>query len=284
MRLSVSQIKRHMTCPMMAHYEYDLLRAPGGTLVRPLEVGTIAHVALAAKLVGLNWREAADQAVSELASKFGQTPSAAVRLQETLDEWDVLSMAINAWTKPDDWEVLSVEQEMEVPVGRHTIVGRLDSVVVWNGSRWHLQHKTLAATKPVAVYAEQQRTDWHESVYQRMLEQIEGAPVAGTVLNLVRKFARSTMSKDPSKALGHLFLPRADWEVDEALADLEGIIDDIEAQGSGRRIYKNRSACAGGYGNVLCPYKDVCDDMVSIDDPDRFVTLESRYGEGTQAD
>jgi len=254
---------------MKAHYEYTLLR---GVPSRPLalDVGALAHLALEAKLRGRESYAAVDDYLSTL------PPEAAVEVGEA---WGTISPSVALWTPPEDWEILGTEVELEIPCGRHTIVGRLDAPIRWNDLLWHLQHKTLAAGVPVATFCEQQRTDWHEIAYHAMLrEAMPTEIVGGTVLNIIRKLSSKRLTESPHDALiPPQYLPRTDALVSEALKDLSQLIDDIEAGSNGtRRIYKQRSACAGPYRNSLCPYKQVCDRELSIES-EHFVDLEPRY-------
>jgi hypothetical protein len=166
---------------------------------------------------------------------------------------------------------------MDTPCGSHSLVGRLDALVRWNGNVWHLQHKTVPTNKALPTYAEQQRTDWHECVYQRMAES-RYENVAGTLLNCIRKVSMKTALASPMTAFQSFFLPRSEVEINEAFADIEQEIEDMAAEQAGTKRYiKNRSFCAGAYGNKICAFKEVCDGIISIDDSDRFVTLEPRY-------
>jgi hypothetical protein len=262
---------------MLSHYEYDLLKAPAGRTETALLVGTVVHAAFEALLMGGDW-EAAAAEVLMLASGDADSNAAAIACAEAEQQWGALHVAItHGWKTPEDWEVLAVEKELEVPCGVHTVVGRLDALVRWNGSLWHLQHKTVPTNKALAVYAEQQRTDWHECVYQRMAEgRYEN--VAGTLLNCIRKVSLKTARERPLSAFESFFLPRSEDQINEAFADIEQEINDIQAEQDGtRRIIKNRSFCAGQYGNRICAFKEVCDGIVQIDDADRFINVEPRY-------
>lgn len=262
---------------MLAHYEYDLLKAPAGRSETALLVGTVVHKAFEALLVDGDWKRAAGDVLAE-AHLLVDTNAEAISLAEAEQQWQAVAIAIeNGWHTPEDWEILSVEEELEVPCGAHTIVGRLDSVVRWNGAVWHLQHKTVPTNKALPIYAEQQRTDWHECVYQRMSEgRYEN--VAGTLLNCIRKISLKTARERPISAFERFFLPRTEQQINEAFADIEQEINDIQAEQDGaRRIIKNRAFCAGAYGNRLCAFKEVCDGNGDINDTDRFITTEPRY-------
>ena len=268
MKISVSQIKRFVECNMKAHYEYTLLRG-GAKRAMALDIGSLAHLALEAKLKGEPWIQVTDEYLASL------PPEVSVEVGE---DFAILAPSLALWAPPDDWEILGTEVEMEIPCGKHTIVGRLDAPIRWNGSLWHLQHKTLGATVPVGVFCEQQRTDWHECVYHRMLQRTYPDNVEGTVLNIIRKLSTKRLAENPADALvPPQYLPRTDELVSEALDDLSQLIDDIEAGRNGtRRIIKCRSACAGPYRNSLCIYKPVCDGDVDITS-DAYTDLEPRY-------
>ena len=270
MKISVSQIKRHIECPAKANYEYGLLRGQEKRAMA-LDVGSLAHIALEAKLSGQDWRKATDDYLASL------PPEVSVEVGE---EFEVIAPSLALWEKPEDWEVVSVEQELSAQCGSHILVGRLDAVVKWNGSYWHLQHKTLSPSIPVSVFAEQQRTDWHECAYHRFAELQGFKPFAGTILNVIRKLSAKGLKESPLDALvPPQYLPRTDESVQEALDDLAQLIDDIEAGRNGtRRIVKCRSACGGPYRNSLCIYKPVCDGDVSIES-DSYVDLVPRYAD-----
>lgn len=255
---------------MKMHYEYTLLRGVESRAMA-LDVGSLAHIALDAKLSGRDWNVATDEYLAAL------PPDIAVEVGE---EYAVIAPSIALWEPPDDWEILGTEVEMEIKCGNHVVVGRLDAPIRWNGSRWHLQHKTLSPSIPVATFCEQQRTDWHECVYHRMLQEAAPGNVAGTVLNIIRKLSAKRLAESPLDAIvPPQYLPRTDDLVQEALDDLALLIDDIEAGRNGtRRIVKCRSACAGPYRNSLCVYKSVCDGDVAIES-DAFVDLEPRYAD-----
>lgn len=270
MKISVSQIKRFVECEMKAHFEYTLLRGRDKRAMA-LDIGSLAHIALEAKLKGEPWIQATDEYLASL------PPEVSVEVGE---DFAVLAPSLALWSPPEDWEILGTEVEMEIGCGKHTIVGRLDAPIRWNQAVWHLQHKTLAATVPVATFCEQQRTDWHEIVYHRMLQDAGLTPVGGTVLNIIRKLSAKRLAENPQDALiPPQYLPRTDEIVQEALDDLSQLIDDIEAGRNGtRRIIKCRSSCGGPYRNSLCIYKPVCDGDVNIDS-DSYVDLERRYAD-----
>jgi hypothetical protein len=267
---------------MLAHYEYDLLKAPIGQVAVALGVGTVVHAAFEALLSGGDWKAESEKALANMSLNTPRDE----KLEKIHAEWDAVSLCIErAWKTPDDWEIIAVEKEMEVKCGRHVIVGRLDSIVRWNGGLWHLQHKTVPTNKVLAIYAEQQRTDWHESAYQAMIEvEYPEQDVSGTLLNCIRKLSTKAAIEKPHTAFERFYLPRSKEEVDEAFTHMEQEIDDIEEERlSQRLIIKNRSFCAGAWGNSICAFKEVCDGVVSIDDTERFSNTEPRYSTEAEA-
>lgn len=264
MLISVSDLKLHATCPMKFNYQYRLRR---GTEDRAdaLEIGILAHAVLEAKLGRGNWEE-------RLAVPM-----------PALKDWPAVAEILRVWEAPEDWKIVAVEKELRLPLGSDTLVGRLDSIVEWNGAYWHLQHKTLAGSKPVELYAETQRTDWHECVYQAMAVAEGYTPFAGTMLNVIRKLSLGTVKANPSAYYRVMAITRSEQIVFDALADIGQRLKDIEAESRGdRRIEKIRGACGGMFGNSLCHYKAVCDGAAQIDEPP-FVQIEPRYTELEEA-
>lgn len=256
---------------MKAYNEYILHRGSAARSMA-LDIGSLAHVALETKLRGGDWIAACEEYLAGLPIEVGG---------DVGDDFEILRPSLALWTPPDDWEIIGVEQELDVECGEHTIVGRLDAIVLWGGLYWHLQHKTLAPTVPLPAYAELQRTDWHECVYQRMAERAGYTPFGGTILNVIRKQSRKSLAeKGPANALvPPQYLPRDEQGVDEAMADLAQLIDDIAGGADGsRRVVKQRTACAGPFRNSLCIYKPVCDGTDTINS-ERYVDLEPRYSE-----
>src|SRR5262245_28331080 len=98
MKISVSQLKRHVECPMKAHYEYTLLR---GVAHRPLalDVGVAAHLALEAKLKGEPWEKAVDDFLLAIPFEY---------IEEATEAVNGLIPAIRMWTPEADWEIVSV--------------------------------------------------------------------------------------------------------------------------------------------------------------------------------
>jgi hypothetical protein len=259
-----------MNCPARGYYENVLRRFVPGPK-KALEIGTLVHLAFEKILRGEDWRDHCETYIAE------QELVLADGGPQIIKEFYWLAPALDSWVVPDDWEIIAIEKELRLEVGRHTIVGRLDSIVGWNDLRWHLQHKSAAGNKNVNNYSEQQRTDWHELVYQRMAEEAGYGPMGGTILNVVRKLTEKSILKSPASAISTHYLARSKALIDTALDDLEYVIDQMEAGAKGDiPLVQNRTAC---FGFGMCPYKRVCDQTMEITDDDVFFTEKARYEE-----
>jgi len=281
MLISVSDLKLHTVCPQKFHFQF-VLRRGKLSFEKALEIGKLVHTALENKLLGGDWKIATADAVIEMQTAAKMAGFPVEYVMEAIDDFGALMPVLETWAAPVGWEVVKVEQEMRLPIGVHELVGTPDAIVKWNGKFWHLQHKSLASSVPVHVFADLVSTDWHESVYQRMLERAGHTPFGGTILNVMRKLSRKAIEADPSKAIEFHYLPRTTEVVDKALSDILFKLEDIQAEIDGsRRIEKTRTSCAGMFRNRICQYKMVCDDLDKITNP-QFVILEPRYGEGVE--
>lgn len=274
MIFNVSHLKESLTCPQRAFNRYVHHRESAEKSIA-LDVGTLVHLYFAATL---------DPSPERTAS----LESALVEVScDVLSDFDELVPALRAWERPKDWNLLAVEQELRIPIGGNTLAGRLDGLVLWNGKYWHLQHKTLRASRPVAIYEEQQRCDWHECAYERMAEAAGRTPFGGTILNLVRKLSRKTIAENPKSALVIRYVTRPPAVVADALRDMSELARKLAIEATPGATYdplvharplRNRSACDGMFQNKLCEYHPVCAGDCGLDDP-RYVTIEPRYQE-----
>lgn len=264
MRTSISHLKSHLECPRKAYFGHVLRR---GTLWpgKALALGTILHEILAERMRGIS-------------------PAIVIPpdfpLEWVAEAHKVIALA-EAWEVPEGWEVCEVEKEMETAVGKHTLVGTLDSVVKWGGNFWHVQHKSLAARTPLDRYGELLRYDMHEVVYQKMADEAGYQPFAGTILNVLKKGVpkgENPYFQDYLSREGHVSY--------EVLRDIEELLDAIEDRGYDRLPVGNRSACMGPYKNSPCLYLRCCNGEVSIEDDAVYSDLKERYattGEANEA-
>lgn len=260
MKISVSDLKLHVTCPTKFHYVYNLKR--GVDREEPAqEIGSFAHEILDLKLNRALWRPRLDE------------------IETTAKDWPALKLMLQVWEPHPDWKIHAVEKEysLGLPSG-DTLVGRPDAVVEYLGGFWHLQHKTIASSKPPATFTEIQRTDWHECVYQRMLEEAGYRPFKGTILNMLRKLSVKTLLDNPHAGIVTTYAPRSENEVNQALFDITMRLGRIHTENKIEVREKTRQSCGGHFGNSLCPYKGVCDGWLEINS-NAFVDIKDRYAE-----
>jgi len=271
MKLSVSHLKEHITCPAFAHFR-NVLRVGPASRALALDVGTAWHLTMQRL-----HHPTAPADIFSVEQELEEAVHTGAMSGDAFSTWqEILRPVALVWSPPPEWSVVTVEQEYSVPLGKHTLVGRPDAVVKWNGTYWHLQHKTVAASVPLGVYGELQRTDWHECAYQKMLEAAGYSPVTGTILVCCRKFVKSRIQANPLAAIDIQYLARSTEVVEQAFLDMWEGACGIALEGVGGRIIRHPNACGGAYRNSLCPYRGVCFDGKSLADMG-FINIPDRY-------
>lgn len=272
LRFNVSQVRTWLECPTKAHYAHTLLRVPNTRAAVALEVGTCWHLAME-QFLKTRDKAWASQAVSDY---LESSPDPKVA-----SGWEAIHPAFMAWEWPDDWELLGVEQLVEHKFSAPfelIIQGRLDGLVKWAGQYWHLQHKTLSPSTPLSVYYAYMQRDWHECWYEHACREAGYVPYGGTILNVCRKLSAKAIQADPQSAISVQYIPRAQHLVRKAMFDLEHLgFELLRDQDFPESITQNRSSCAGRFGNSLCPYLEVCNQVADITDDTLFKTIEDRY-------
>jgi PD-(D/E)XK nuclease superfamily protein len=272
--INVSHLRTHLECPTKALFNYHLKRGPKKKPVA-LELGTIWHKMMQQKIgSSLSIKEIEFQALQEAALLGG----------EVYKGLTAILPAFREWTSKDDWTIIAEELALRAPIPyhtanlRHELQGRLDALVMWNGSYWHLQHKTVAASKPISSFALEMERDWHECAYQYLAVHHGFVPYAGTILNTVRKLSAGTILEDPKRALALQYIPRSEEQVRKAVDDISTLCDQIEAgHANPTRVVQNRSSCMGRFGNSPCPYIGVCNGQASLYDDALFESVVDRY-------
>jgi len=268
---SVSHIKGFITCPQAAYNRYVLRRAGHG-LSKSLEVGTLVHTALERKVCG-----AADWWDDTLAEALLH----GTEWREIIDQFVLLKPILEDWHLSGQYEVVATEQELALPLGPHTVIGRLDLVLrdVTTGWLWHNNHKTVDDSKNLGTEAERMRTDWHEAAYAAMGRIAYPTQFwAGSMASFIRKISLKAINDEKRG-------PRTGWAIyslmvddditNRSLDDIKATLDRMEqAYADPDRLLRNRSACIN-FG--ICPYKMVCDGITRLDNDDRFQSLEPRY-------
>ena len=173
MRINISALNRYLECPRKWYYEYILGRGRASRSQALLD--------------GILWHE--------VVSGEGELP-------EDAPPW--MKPAFEAWLewreKHSDIVILATELPLEAPLGPHTLFGRLDALVTWEGKVWHLQHKTMAKSRPLDVLVRTQKRSFHEHAYKHLVEynkpvrvpeRVDGvypaAPYGGTILVVCKK-------------------------------------------------------------------------------------------------
>lgn len=274
--ISVSDITTSLECEQKFVYRYVDKRVPIRNTAVALHTGTLWHLACEHKLKGQNGLEVADAQLVAWQKDFFTPPEVVAKIAT---EWKSLRLLYPHFN-PTRLEVVDVECEGRRPHPSNpdiTFVGTADAIVRYSGQYWHLQHKTLSSSKPVATYLEYMTTDFHECMYEWIFSQ-HYRPWGGTILNIARKMSLKTMEKDTRRYLVSAPLMRPPHVVERTIKDLIHYTDDtVEPLLDGYPPIRNRRACAGLYGNSLCPYFDVCFDRAQLSDNSVFTATEPRY-------
>lgn len=166
-----------------------------------------------------------------------------------------------------DIEFLGNEVELEAPFGSHTLKGRLDGIVKWNGLYWHWQHKTVPQGKNLALYSRLIARSFHEHGYRHLAIHAGYEPYGGSWLECARKLSNAALDRGE----GSLFVTPLPTTANNAglLRDLETHIDRMAEWESrilagGELPPQVPDACGGFHGNSPCHFLDVCDDRVGL--------------------
>lgn len=272
MHFSVSDVRQHLECPQKAVYAQVYKRVPLKHYAVAADVGTLWHLACEAKLLGKDPQEAIEAKLSEW-----QRSVDSEYFEELLAEWKPLALLV-PHVDFSDMEVLGVEVPITKDLANgHTFIGRADAIVKWKGLHWHLQHKTVGPSKPLAIYMQHMQVDWHECMYEWVL--YDRHPVwGGTLLTLARKLSAKTIEKMGwQAALSRTPIARPHAVVDRAVRDFNILTSTMSASHKGLPVYQNRSACTGAFGNRLCAYFDVCHGKAKLTDDTLFGPAIPRY-------
>ena len=285
MRVNISRIQARLMCPAYEHYRYRLKRAPqfaGVALYTGIAVHKFFEVFLPHASEVYSRRDAMDALEAEFKKAFALCEDGDERYEKLNFDLKLMRLLLPQWEVPKDWRVLGVEKIMEVdtPINGHTLFGRLDALVEWNGRLWHMQHKTASAYTSIPIYVKAIQRSWHENVYAAMVRKaFPDRLYGGTCLNLVRKVAQK-VAQDP-KAVHSAFhieyIPISTKAMNDTLTDLDAIVDTMhfeEEDAQARRVatenapafrpVQHHDACTGKYGNSLCAYLDVCEGTDTI--------------------
>lgn len=277
----VSQIRLYLECPQKWGYVYLDNRVGPPSVA--LTTGALWHNAMERRLGGEEPDAAFTAALSESTAqvKHLTDPTALYNSGKAAGEFCNLHPAFMLWQPKPDWEILHIEKEFSAPLPYASptrLRGRVDCLVKWNGFYWHLQHKTLAPSRPLRAFIRYMERDWHECAYQWLLEQHGYQPYGGTLLNIVRKLSKAKLAENPAAALHIEYIVRPPYLVTKAIEDIDATVQRMQLErvlhaaamaqkGFSVTLLQNRSMCGGIYGNSLCPYIDVCNGRATTADP-----------------
>lgn len=247
MKTNISAVQAYLECPRLWYHKYILKRGIESDS-EALRLGTIWH------------QICADEREIELSDPEW--------MHSALTEFDLWKL------EHPEVKFLGVEVEMEAELGGHTLIGRLDSLIEWNGKLWHGQHKTTAATTNIPIFTKLISRSFHEHGYRLMVEQKYGKPYGGTILFIAKKLSDKAISEGKSPFMVE-FLPITPGSA--LLDDLKRIIDrmcpdsiapnqfmDPGEESNWGLPVQNPDACGGRFKNHLCEYIDVCEGKMSI--------------------
>lgn len=294
MQFNVSAIEDYLACPTLWVAKHVAGRAMEGS-----------SPALA---FGIAWHKLMEEDPSALEAALNPPED---ELPGPLAQFPELVRAgVAAWKQwLADWrpELGEAELTLAAPLGRHTLFGRLDRIVKWNGKWWHLQHKTVAPHM-AEVRQKLAAASYHEQAYRCLAEyghRVEGddpwpglAPWGGTLLVQLVKLPKTTRSGKACLANGDsplrvtpLAVPRCERTLGDlaatmdAMAHLAGRLQTLEATAAGVVDHHLAPQCriSCHRWNRLCPYFDVCDPLTktSIESFPQVDPLE-RYKEQQQ--
>jgi len=264
---SVSEVLDFIHCPQYWANKYVFQRQEIAPIAKPLRVGTAVHEVLEQFMLGRD--------------KLGVDP-VSTRLTEPEDDLigEVMDLLMDEWYgvhvlgQPKWTAVISTEEPLALYIGGHLVVGTPDAVVEYNGKLWHVQHKTLAQSKPVATFIKLVARSYHEALYHWMLRaKFPDREIGGTMLNIVRKMSRKRAQEDPTQGLWLEWLAIDNDKSARALKDLTYYLDlmadqreilDTKRHRDMPFVPQNRKMCAGTFGNSLCTYYHVCQDNGQI--------------------
>jgi PD-(D/E)XK nuclease superfamily protein len=163
--------------------------------------------------------------------------------------------------------------------------GRPDRPVRIGDVVYHMQHKTVAISKPVHVYTQYLSRSMHEGLYGYHLSKKyseRGLRYGGSIVNLIRK--GTATAKHPLETLGFQTMIRVD-EVDRQRAYMRATAIASEMADSQRfaahaginALVDNPLEDDGFYGNTLDGYLPALTGKAKLDDDHYFMDREETY-------
>lgn len=244
MILNVSQVLEFQACPVRWQNRYIHKRAVAPTAA--LSDGTYWHKLAEAWLKGDPLLPAAEGAVQD-------------RMRALVEEGGLPRLPVCA-----------TEIALEMPLGRHTLVGTLDGILPDDPGFWSLQWKTCAGGQDFDRQCDAVKMSYHECAYEALMNH-NGYPCRGTHLGVYKKLTKAELAAGVWP-LHFAQLVRPVGYVDQVLKELEAWADRMEDP---LTPLPNRRTCIQGF--VRCQYWGSCYEGVSLSDL-RYSDAEDRYG------
>lgn len=262
MKVNISQVNLYQTCPTKWYDRYVLRREKAGSN-DTLDAGTIFHKAMEVYFYGV--KEYKDHVIAKgMAEEYltmqAESISDRPKLKATLFDLATKFQFMPHPAYYDPASVIGVEKTIEMPLGRHTLIGRLDGIVLdsVSGLVWHVQNRTLGLSTKMDTYIESRIMDPHELAYGALLaHEYRDRKIGGTITNFVKKGGTPSSEKWYEEVIPWSQNRWHDMEEDygRLIDEMQELTDPANLR-YGKPI-KNRTACRTVWGS-MCPYWDVC--------------------------
>lgn len=284
MDVSVSSVKAYQQCPARWLMRFHLKRVPRRTPAA-LTVGKMFHSAMEYHLNGDTKAGALERVTNE---------SLGLLDAKAAEEWLSLGTAFGFW---HDLHKIEATLEVEQPFSEHlsyypahvnnNLIGRPDRVVLLYGKVWHLQNRTLAASKNVGLYLDTARRNLHELAYAWALKKkYPQYEYGGTIFNIIRKLKlvgkNGKVLHDPKELMVQELVPINAGQVETAIDDIRRVAglmyeDVLQYHRTKQLPIQNRDMDSGMFGSAKDPYFEVLMGNASLDDDELFMPAEERY-------
>lgn len=220
------------------------------------------------------------------------------REQKVYDELAGMVEPLTFWKDNFPVErVLEVEEPFEFQVQGLTFQGRPDRVAVVFGKAFHIQNKSIAATRDLSIYITLAGRSLHELLYGHHLAKkyaAQGLEYGGTIYNIVKKLKYRSKTVSKAEPLGKIintpesmFLQTViglDKEQEKlALRELKWYADEMQRVADhylyGGLVGSNRNLDSGHYGHGIDLYTRVMLGEISLSDDAYFMDREMTYEE-----
>jgi hypothetical protein len=218
---SNTRLSTFRRCRLKYHWQY--VEKQESKKATALVRGSAAHEAMAAFYSGKSIKEAVAQAW------VSYEPNSPKSLERML-ELDLILTRYFKWAERNDfWQVLAVEENVEVSYGSHKLMGIWDLLVKKDGRLFIVDHKFQKSHSFSHLEVDTQVSHY------LALAKLKGLNVAGLILNIINLETGNT-----EKIALRQTASRADYFVTNYLQSLDPQISEIkQAQESNLPIYPN---------------------------------------------